>query len=335
MGVNLTPIITKKIIDLQYLSGKTVAFDANNVLYQFLALIRTPSGIPLSDEKGNITSHLTGLAFRATRLLCDYNIRLIYVFDGEPPPLKIKEIEKRRKIKRKARKEWKEALRKKDFPTAYAKSTMASSLTRDMIQDAQTLLTLLGIPHVQALSEGEAQAAYMTKDIFAASSRDYDTLLFGATRQIRYVTIQGREFLPSKGYSRKYEPEMIVLEDFLDHLHITREQLVDLSILMGNDFTSGIYGIGPKKGLKLIREYGTLENLPPPVYEQLPYEYEEIREIFLNPPVTDEYSVHLEPFQKAELTDFLRGKSFSESNITKIVQRMEKYSKKESLERWL
>jgi flap endonuclease-1 len=335
MGVNLTPIITKKIIDLHYLSGKIVAFDANNVLYQFLALIRTPSGVPLSDKKGNITSHLTGLAFRATRLLCDYDIRLIYVFDGTPPPLKFKEIEKRRKIKRKARKEWKEAIKAEDFQKAYAKSTMTSSLTQDMIDDAKKLLTLLGIPHVQAPSEGEAQAAYMTRDIFAASSRDYDTLLFGATRQIRYVTIQGREFLPSRGYSRRYEPEMIVLREFLAHLGITREQLVDLSILMGNDFTSGIYGIGPKKGLKLIREYGNLEALPPDMYEQLPEEIDEIRQIFLEPEVTDDYSLTHGECHEEELREFLHQKNFSESNIKKIIQRMKEYSEKESLERWL
>jgi flap endonuclease-1 len=335
MGVNLTPIITKKIVDLHYLSGKKVAFDANNVLYQFLALIRTPTGVPLSDKKGNITSHLTGLAFRATRLLCDYDIRLIYVFDGKPPPLKLKELEKRRKIKRKARKEWKEAIKAEDFSTAYTKSTMTSSLTPDMIEDAKTLLTHLGIPHVQAPSEGEAQAAYMTRDIFAASSRDYDTLLFGATRQVRYVTIQGREFLPSKGYSRRYEPEVIVLREFLAHLGITREQLVDLSILMGNDFTSGIYGIGPKKGLKLIREYGNLEALPPDLYEQLPEEIDEIRQIFLEPQVTDDYSLTYEEFQEEELREFLKEKNFSESNIKKIIQRMKEYSSKENLERWL
>lgn len=335
MGVNLTPIIKKKVVDLHYLSGRMIAFDANNVLYQFLALIRTPTGVPLSDKEGNITSHLAGLAFRATRLLCDYNIKLIYVFDGAPPRLKLKELEKRREIKRRARVEWKEAMKAEDFATAFSKSTMTSSLTRDMIEDAQTMLTYMGIPHVQAPSEGEAQAAYMTRDIFAASSRDYDTLLFGATRQVRYVTIQGREFLPSRGYSRKYEPEIIVLKEFLQHLDITREQLVDLSILMGNDFTRGIYGIGPKKGLKLIKEYGTLENLPPELYDQLPEEIDEIRQIFLEPDVTDTYSLEYGEFQKEELMDFLQEKNFSESNIQKIVKRMEAYFKKGNLERWL
>ena len=335
MGVNLTPIIKKKVVDLTYLSGKMLAFDANNVLYQFLALIRTRGGIPLTDKNGNITSHLTGLAFRATRLLCDYNIKLIYVFDGKPPQLKIKEIQKRREIKKKARKEWEEALKRQDYATAYSKSTMTSSLTQDMIQDAQQLLTCLGIPYVQAPSEAEAQAAYMTKDIYAAASRDYDTLLFGAKKQVRYVTIQGREYLPSKGYSRMYHPEIIDLQEFLHHLHITREQLVDLSILMGNDFTTGIKGIGPKKGLNLIREYKTLENLPSKIYEKLPENFDQIRHIFLAPEVTDNYSLQYTPYKEDSLIHFLKDKTFSEKSIERIVERMRTFHSKGTLERWL
>jgi flap endonuclease-1 len=289
----------------------------------------------LTDDYGNITSHLTGLAFRATRLLCDYNIRLVYVFDGKPPQLKAQELEKRRKVKKKARKEWEEAIKKEDYATAYSKSTMTSSLTQDMIEDAKRMLTYMGIPSVQAPSEAEAQAAYMTKDIYAASSRDYDTLLFGAKRQARYITIQGREYLPSKGYSRRYQPEIIDLEEFLHHLHITREQLVDLSIVMGNDFTAGIKGIGPKKGLQLIKKYKTLENLPTELYENLPEYIDEIRDIFLNPDVTDTYSLAYTEFEEDELIHFLESKSFSRRTIQKLVERMRTFSSTGTLERWL
>ena len=335
MGVNLTPIIKKKVVDLSYLSGKMLAFDANNVLYQFLALIRTRGGIPLTDSQGKITSHLAGLTFRATRLLCDYDIKLVYVFDGKPPQLKVKEIQKRKEIKEKARKEWEEALKAEDYATAYSKSTMTSSLTKEMIKETKLLLTYLGVPYVQAPSEGEAQAAHMTKDIYAAASRDYDTLLFGARRQVRYVTIQGSEYLPSKGYSRKYEPEIIELKEFLQYLNITRDQLVELSILIGNDFCAGIHGIGPKKGLKLIKEHGNLENLPPQIYEKLPDHYDRIKQIFLTPEVTDDYSLERPPYQEENLIRFLKDKNFSEKNIEKIVKRMRSFHNKSTLERWL
>jgi flap endonuclease-1 len=335
MGVNLTPLIVKKTVDLSALAGTTLALDANNVLYQFLALIRDRGGRPLTDDRGNVTSHLVGLTYRATRLLCDYNIRLIYVFDGIHPRLKKKEIEKRREVKKKARKEWKEALKKKDYATAYKKSTMTSSLSNEMIEEAQELLTYLGIPYVQAPSEAEAQAAYMTKDIYAAASRDYDTLLFGAKRQIRYVTIEGKEYLPSKGYSRKYEPEIIELAAFLHHHGITREQLVDLSMLIGNDFFGGIKGIGPKKGVSLIKTHEKLENLPSAIHEKLPENYDEIRAIFLNPEVTDTYSLESPPYDEENLMKFLLNKDFSQKNAEKIANRMRTFHRTSTLERWL
>ncbi len=161
MGVNLTPIIVKQIGSLEELKGRTLAVDAHNVLHQFLALIRTPLGQPLRDREGRVTSHLVGLAFRSTRLIADYGIWPIYIFDGKPPRLKIGEIEKRREVRLKAEREYLEALARGDYATAFSKAVMTGRLTGEMIEDAKRLLSLLGIPWVQAPSEGEAQAAYM------------------------------------------------------------------------------------------------------------------------------------------------------------------------------
>jgi flap endonuclease-1 len=71
---------------------------------------------------------------------------------------------------------------------------MTSRLTREMIGEARELLRLMGLPTVQAPSEGEAQAAHMAAtvaDIWAAASKDYDSLLFGAPRLVRFLTISG------------------------------------------------------------------------------------------------------------------------------------------------
>jgi flap endonuclease 1 (EC 3.1.-.-) len=76
----IKPVI--KEIDFSYLSGKVVALDAFNALYQFLAAIRQPDGTPLKDSKGRITSHLSGLFYR-TKNLIEYGIKVIYVFDGK------------------------------------------------------------------------------------------------------------------------------------------------------------------------------------------------------------------------------------------------------------
>ena len=61
LGVNLRDLLPKTTIDLKNLSGKSIAIDAYNALYQFLAIIRQPDGTPLKDSTGRVTSHLSGL----------------------------------------------------------------------------------------------------------------------------------------------------------------------------------------------------------------------------------------------------------------------------------
>jgi flap endonuclease-1 len=340
LGVNLTPIIVKHILQLENLKGKSLAVDANNYLYQFLSLIRIRDGTPLKDSHGNITSHLSGLMFRSTRLIHDFNIDLIFVFDGEPPRLKQQEILKRRKLREKATKEYEEALKAKDYATAFSKAVMTSRLTKPLIEDAKHLLNLLGVPYVQAPSEAEAQAAYMAMkgDVWAASSKDYDSLLFGAPRLLRYLTIYGRELLPSKGTSRALKPELINLNELLSHYSITREQLIDLAILIGTDFNEGIRGIGPKTAMKLIKEHKKLENLPNNIQSKIPKNYEAVREIFLSPETTSNYNLEYKELNENALYQFLCDqRDFSRKNVETVVQRMKNFyqnKKRASLEKW-
>ncbi len=341
LGVNLTPIIVKKIVGLEDLRGKSLAVDANNMLYQFLSLIRTPDGTPLKDSSGRITSHLAGLMFRSTRLIHDYGIDLVFVFDGKPPRLKGKEIVKRRRLREKAREEWERAVRAGDYATAWSKAVMTSRLTKSMVDDAKQLLELLGIPFVQAPSEAEAQAANMAKkgDVWASSSRDYDSLLFGAPRLLRYLTISGREFLPSKGISRPLKPELIDLRRLLSHHKLTREQLIDLAILIGTDFNGGVKGIGPKGALKLLRKHGRIEELPSPIRSQVSERYEKVRSIFLKPDVVSDYALKYSGLREEELHRFLcEERDFSERRVETVVERMRRFysaRKQAGLERWI
>jgi len=293
MGVLLTPIIVKQSLSLEDLRGKRLAVDANGELYQFLALIRLRDGSPLRDSHGRITSHLSGLFYRTTRLMTDYAPELVFVFDGKPPDLKFAEIARRRSIKEKYDAEHAAAVEAGDLPKAYSKATMTSRLTREMAAEARELLQLMGLPIVLAPGEGEAQASYMAMkgSVWAAASKDYDCLLFGAPRLLRFLTISGKEFLPSKGAFRAITPELIDVPTLLQHYSITREQLIDIAILIGTDFDDGVKGIGPKKALKLVTELGSIEHMPAHIQEELGPNVAEIREIFLKPDVTDNFDI--------------------------------------------
>jgi len=341
LGVNLTPIMIKKILSLEDLRGKSLAVDAQNYLYQFLSLIRTQDGTPLQDSHGNVTSHLAGLMFRSTRLIHDYDIYLVFVFDGQPPQLKQHEIMKRREMREKATQEWQTALKAGDYATAFSKAVMSSHLTRFMVEDSKRLLQFLGIPFVQAPSEAEAQSAYMALkgEVWAASSKDYDSLLFGAPRLLRYLTIFGREYLPSKGVSRPLKPELIELDRFLSNHEITREQLIDIAVLIGTDFNEGLKGIGPKKALNLIKNYGKIENMPNEVKAMLEAQnYQEVKRFFLEPKVTTDYTLRYGELQEDELYRFLCDqRDFSHERVETVIQRMKRFyasRKQTELQKW-
>jgi flap endonuclease-1 len=72
---------------------------------------------------------------------------------------------------------------------------------------------------------------------------------------------------------------------------ITREQLIDLAILVGTDFNDGVKGIGPKKALKLVVEFGSIESMPTEVQNAVGPDVAEIRRIFLSPGVTETVTI--------------------------------------------
>ncbi len=291
MGINLSSIVTLEPRRLEDFSGKVLAIDAFNTLYQFLAIIRQPNGTPLMDRQGRVTSHLSGLIYRLSNFV-EAGIKPAFVFDGEPPRLKARTIQFRGEIKRKAEREWREAVEIGDLATARTKAMQTSRLTGEMIDQSKRLLELLGVPVVQAPGEGEAQASAMARNgsAYAAASQDFDALLFGSPRLVKNLAISGRRKLPRKEVFVEVHPEEISLEATLANLGISREQLVDMGLLIGTDFNEGVRGIGPKKALALIRKHGTLEG----ALAELAVDIEskdEVRKIFLFPNVLDRVEI--------------------------------------------
>ncbi len=331
MGVNLRDLIPDKakiiIEDLRALRGKVIVIDGYNALYQFLTAIRQPDGTPLMDSQGRITSHLSGLFYRTINIM-EHGIKPAYVFDGKPPEMKAKEIERRKKIKEDATKKYEEAIRKGDLEAARRYAMMAAKLTDEMVADAKKLLDAMGVPWVQAPAEGEAQAAYIASrgDAWASASQDYDSLLFGSPRLVRNLTITGRRKLPRKNVYIEIKPEVIELKKLLEALGITREQLIDIAIMLGTDYNpDGIKGIGPKKALQLIKAYGTIEKIIKLYKAEFPVPPEKIKQYFLNPPVTSDYKLEWrEPDEKAIYEILVEEHDFNPERVKNAVQRLMK-----------
>ena len=336
MGVNISKIVSRKKISFEDLSGKKVALDAYNALYQFLTVIRDSAGNPLRDRKGNVTSHLSGLFYRTVNLI-EYGIEPVYVFDGKSPEKKLREIARRRKIREESKLKYLKALEEGKLEEARRYAAAAAILEDYMVEDAKRLLRLLGIPVIQAPAEGEAQAAYLAikGDTWASGSQDYDSLLFGSPRVVRNITLTGKVHYPSKGISVKLEPELVELENLLKEHKITREQLVDIGILVGTDYNEGVKGIGPKRALELIRRYGKIERIPG-IEKMIDLkEVEEVREIFLNPKVTDDYDVSRGQLDEEGVIRFLCDeRDFSEDRVRRALDRIKEKLSKRSLDMW-
>jgi len=338
MGVILTDIVTPEPRTLEDFSGKVLAIDAFNTLYQFLAIIRQPDGTPLMDRQGRVTSHLSGLIYRLSNFVAA-GIRPVFVFDGEPPRLKARTISERVEVKVRAEREWKEAVEIGDLAKARTKAMQTSRLTGEMVDQSKRLLDLLGIPTVQAPSEGEAQASAMARagTAYAAASQDYDSLLFGSPRLVKNLAITGRRKLPRKEVYVDVQPEEIGLEATLASLGVTREQLVDMALLIGTDFNEGVKGIGPKKALALIKKHGTLE----PALEELHVAIEskdEVRKIFLEPHVHADVRMEFRDPDPAGVRAMLCGEfAFSEDRIDQALAKFagaRSQQKQKSLDTW-
>ncbi|WP_240938904.1 flap endonuclease-1 [Metallosphaera hakonensis] len=320
----------KRELSLSEVKGKKVGIDAYNAIYQFLAAIRQFDGTPLMNREGKVTSHLNGVFYRTVNLL-EEGIIPIYVFDGKPPEMKSQELENRRKIKEEAERKLERAREEGKIEEVRKFSQMTSRLTSDMAKESKELLGFMGIATVQAPSEGEAEAAYLNSKglTFASASQDYDSLLFGAIRLIRNLTISGKRKLPNKDIYIEIKPEIIDSSLLVKKLEITREQLIDIAILVGTDYNpDGVKGIGPKKAYRLIKTFKRIENIDKKELdpEMIKFDYKKIREMFLNPEVSlPSVPLDLRDPDPEKIIQFLvKENDFNEERVKGAIQRLQK-----------
>lgn len=325
MGVNLKDILVREVIGLDDLKGKIVSVDSFNMLYQFLTTIRAPDGRPLTDSKGNVTSHLIGLFNRTAKFMAK-GIKPVFVFDGEKPELKTAELEKRKKLKVEAKKKYREAMAKEDMDAMKKYGGRFAYLTKDMTDQAKELIDALGLPVVQAPSEGEAQAAHIVKQnkAWAVVSQDFDSLVFGADRLVRNLSIAGRRKKVGAMAYQTIKPEMIDLSKNLNNLGIDQDKLIALSMLIGTDYNpAGIKGIGPKTAIKLVKEFDDFDKL----FEHVKWEehndlpWTDIFYTIKKMKVTDKYVVRFKTPDKQKILKLLVDQhDFNEERVEKTLQ---------------
>lgn len=339
MGVQLGDLVLKEHIEIENLAGRKIAIDAYNALYQFLSIIRQMDGTPLMDSKGRVTSHLSGLFYRTAKLM-EAGVLPCYVFDGAPPSFKEKTNEERKKIRETAREKWKDALERGELEEAKKHAQASSKLTPEMVEDSKALLDAMGVPWVQAPSEGEAQAAFICQrgDVWASASQDYDSLLFGSPILLRNVTITGKRKLPGKNVYVDVEPEKIELKKALEKLGLKREQLVEIALMIGTDYNEGVEGIGPKKALQAVLEGKKAKDVYAENNAEPEVDLGALRDLFLKPEVTTKYGIEWgTPDIEKTKNLLVRKHDFSEERIKKAIDSISQIKEKQvqsKLEGW-
>lgn len=324
MGVAIKDILEYNEIELSSISNKKVAFDSFNMIYQFLASIRQNDGQPLTDTKGNVTSHLKGLFNRCVYFKKN-NIKAIFVFDGKAPKLKEKERENRLKKKLEAQEKYKQALElgEEDLKR-YAQGT--SNLTPEMVEESQELIRAFGFPIILAPSEGEAQAAQLVKEgkAFALSSQDFDSLLFGGKFLIRNLSVSSKRKIPGSSMYKDFPIEFYDLQKNLEKLKISRDELIIIAMLCGTDFNpGGIKGIGPKKALKLVQEYKDKWDELFKIldwYSYFTYPWIEVFNVFKKMPVEKDLDIHFEEISKQKIKEILMKRDFDEEMLDRSLK---------------
>jgi flap endonuclease-1 len=321
MGIkNLSKILNEttacKVVNRKFYKNKLIAIDATIWLYQFFVQIRHDSQ-QLTDENGEVTSHLQGFLQR-TIMLLNLGIKPVFVFDGPAPKLKENTLKKRKEVKEQAHQDYLEAVEKQDSDEANKFSKRSINITKEQINEVKQLLTYLGLPVISAPGEAEAQCTELVKCgiCYAVASEDLDVLAFGAPRMIRNLTSADK-------------PIEIDLSVVLRDLEFTYEQFVDMCILCGCDYISNIPGIGPKTALNHIKKYKTIDDIP-----NIPSEYIDvipsIRDAFTHPLVIHCTSseIKFNRPDKARVLEFLLNRNFNEARVINVLSKLDSSEQK-------
>ncbi|KAJ1973596.1 Elongation of fatty acids protein 2 [Dimargaris xerosporica] len=313
--------------DIKNFFGRKVAIDASTSLYQFLVAVRLSDGQNLQNEAGETTSHLLGMFYRTIRMV-EHGIKPLYVFDGKPPQLKLGELAKRLERRSVATKSLEEAKETGDVAMVDKFTRRTVKVTREHNEECKRLLTLMGIPYLDAPGEAEAQCAALTRagKVYATGSEDMDTLTFGSPVLLRHLTFSESRKLPIDEFN---------LEKTLSGLELSQEEFVDLCILLGCDYCDSIKGIGPHRAINLIKQHRTLEKVLENIdraKHNVPddWPYEAARQLFLKPDVIDPTDLEFR-WQEPDLDNliaFLVGeKGFSEDRVRRGAEKLHKHLK--------
>ncbi|XP_023202956.1 flap endonuclease GEN homolog 1 isoform X2 [Xiphophorus maculatus] len=176
------------------------------------------------------------LFFRVSSLTL-MGVKLVFVMEGEAPKLKSETMSKRTEMR---------------FGGSLKAHSSKSSTTTSrgrfnaVLRECAEMLDYLGVPWVTAAGEAEAMCAYLDSAglVDGCITNDGDAFLYGARTVYRNFNMNSKD--PQVDC---YQTSRVKTE-----LHLSRENLVGLAILLGCDYIpKGIPSVGREQALRLIQ----------------------------------------------------------------------------------
>lgn len=121
----------------------------------------------------------------------------------------------------------------------------ATDISDQIRVEAQELLRLFGIPYVVAPMEAEAQCAYLEQIRLTNGTitDDSDIWLFGGQCVYKNFFNNNKRVL------------QFLSCDIQHHFKLTRNEMIQLALLVGSDYTTGLSGIGPVTALEVLAAF--------------------------------------------------------------------------------
>ncbi|KAK1277110.1 Flap endonuclease 1-A [Acorus gramineus] len=291
--------------------GRKIAIDASMSIYQFLIVVGRVGSELLTNEAGDVTSHLQGMFTRTIRLL-----------EAGLMPVKREDATKDLKTA--------EAAGDKESIEKFSKRTV--KVTKQHNDDCKRLLRLIGVPVIEAPSEAEAECAALCKNgkVYAVASEDMDSLTFGSPRFLRHLMKPSSKKLPVMEFE---------VAKVLEELDLTMDQFIDLCILSGCDYCESIRGIGGQTALKFIHQHGSIENILENINKEryhIPetWPYQEARCLFKEPLVSDPNDQPeikwTAPDEEGLITFLVNENGFNNERVTKAIEKIKAAKNKSS-----
>jgi flap endonuclease-1 len=337
MGVKIQDLIIRTPLEISQLTGKTMAIDGPNIIFSLFSFSYKNQQFDLTntitDRTQRVISHLYGLLYRVN-FFYHKKILPLFCFDGRVSDLKRMITKDQLQDFRVTRQWYREAMAQGNLEKAREIALGKEFLWPNIIDESKQLLNALGVPYIDSPASAESQCAYLVKSqiVQYANSQDFDSLLFGCPRTIQNLSKALKRKVQGKWIYTKVTPYLVDLHSILQTLQLDQFQLVDLALLIGTDYNSGVKNIGPKTALFLIKKYHSLEKVMRSEKQTYDFSHltqeiiDRVRKIFLFPDVLETIgSLQWEVPNKGKVIELLcedhrLNKERVENNLKKVIQ---------------